>query len=234
MFRKINFVNPKETRKTLITEFLTVIAEALIALLTAKKKSEEYYNTVGWSIVGIVGIMFINELAFIVSMQVTAISGLIQIIKAKLKKKSKAEPKEKPKQSLVDLALPTHEKDEVPTLIRVQTSIASEPELFMDEDQPSPENIPRIRASKNFGSRSPFDRNLHLPSWSPIISRRQTASNLLTTPVSPLSGDNPPPCFEERNSIIIEEPAGSINAERLSTIIPMVDKKTVQEFNPDV
>ena len=74
--KKIRFEHPKETRKTIITEALLIPIGVLISLLLVKNQSENYYEILGWVITGIIAVIFVNEIIFVIQVEIETIKKL--------------------------------------------------------------------------------------------------------------------------------------------------------------
>ena len=82
--KNVRFEDPKETRKTIITETMLVPMDFVMCFLTRKPASEEYYEVVGWIISAVVAIIFLNEMYFVILIQIETIKQLYQKLKPKL------------------------------------------------------------------------------------------------------------------------------------------------------
>ncbi len=104
--KKVRFEHPKETRKTVITETLLIPIGILISLLLVKNQSESYYQIIGWIITGLIAAIFINEIIFIIRVQVETIRKLCEKIKQFLQ-----ERKAKKQMKYVKDKIDFHEND---------------------------------------------------------------------------------------------------------------------------
>jgi len=85
LFKRITFQDPLENRKTRITEILLVPTMFCFGALGAQRKSILFYDLFGWIAVSIVGIIFLNELHYIATLQIRNIKGIIKTVKEKLR-----------------------------------------------------------------------------------------------------------------------------------------------------